>query len=308
MSKSIVTVSVVNFRPAWGNKQENLERILGYLRAGARKGADVIVFPETALNGYEDTPEERMHFRDAETSDGPSVRAVEAAAKEFGVYVAFGFAHRVQDRPESIYNAGCVCGPEGLVGIYHKVHLPGKEPLWATPGDEGPLLFDTPWGEMAVAICYDVYNFPEMSRYARAAGARLLLNLTACSIQGNKPDLIRKALEYHAQINTMYIASANLAGRGKDEFFIGGSSIIGPDNNTYDHCVYYAGKGFFQENTDHPEILTETIDLSLAENNSNVHLFRRNPLTGTADWRPELYVRMYGEILMSSHWLAKNQE
>lgn len=301
MHKQIASVAVVNFRPAWGNKELNLQRILDYIEIAYKKGIHILVFPETALNGYEEDviDNKPMHQLLAETMKGDSIRRIERKVKACGLYAAFGAAERSGDK---IYNSAFICGPDGLMGVYRKAHLPGRESLWADAGEKGPFIFDSPWGKIAVAICYDVYNFPEITRYAKAMGARLLLNCTACSKEANKWDLIRKALEYHVQINTIYIASANMAGRGKDEYFIGGSSIIGPDNHTYETCTYYAGTGFFTENSDQAAMLTADIDLSLADNNSNVHLFRTNPYTGKPDWRPELYCKMYKEAADSVEW------
>ena len=52
--KDIVTVSVVNFHPIWGEKERNLKRIGEYIESEAKKGADIIVFPELCLTGYDD--------------------------------------------------------------------------------------------------------------------------------------------------------------------------------------------------------------------------------------------------------------
>lgn len=299
--KHVISVAVVNFRPSWGNKALNLQRMLDYIEIANRKGVNIIVFPETALNGYEENVEGTflMHHQEAEPADGESIRCIEEAAKKYDIYVVFGAAERENER---VYNSAFVCGTDGLIGVYRKAHLPGREPVWATPGEMCPMVFDTPWGKVALAICYDVYNFPEMTRYAKAMGARLFLNCTACSREANQWDLIRKALEYHVQINTLYIASANLAGRGKTEHFIGGSSIIGPDNCSYETCHYYAGTGFFSEDSDNAVMYEATIDLSLADNNSNVNLFRKNPLTEKPDWRPELYRKMLDEVLKCRFW------
>ena len=47
--KDIMNIAVVNFATEWGNKQSNLKRILEYCEAAGKRGADFIVFPETAL-------------------------------------------------------------------------------------------------------------------------------------------------------------------------------------------------------------------------------------------------------------------
>jgi len=48
-----------------------------------------------------------------------------------------------------------------------------KESDVLTAGSE-PTVFETPWGKMGVAICYDM-RFPELAMLMRAQGARLIL-------------------------------------------------------------------------------------------------------------------------------------
>lgn len=52
--KDVITVSTVTFNAFWGQKEKNLNRIMGYIEAAAKKGSDIVVFPEMALTGYDD--------------------------------------------------------------------------------------------------------------------------------------------------------------------------------------------------------------------------------------------------------------
>ena len=49
MYADIIPVSTVTLRPMWGQKEQNLNRILGYMKAAKKKGSDLVVFPEMAL-------------------------------------------------------------------------------------------------------------------------------------------------------------------------------------------------------------------------------------------------------------------
>ncbi|MDR1045197.1 MAG: carbon-nitrogen hydrolase family protein, partial [Candidatus Adiutrix sp.] len=51
--KDIVTVSAVNFSAVWGDSFGNRKRMVEYSEALARRGSDFIIFPETALTGYD---------------------------------------------------------------------------------------------------------------------------------------------------------------------------------------------------------------------------------------------------------------
>ena len=49
MYKDIITISTVAFHAEWGDKERNLNRILGYMEAAAKKGSDLLLLPEMAL-------------------------------------------------------------------------------------------------------------------------------------------------------------------------------------------------------------------------------------------------------------------
>ena len=70
-------------------------------------------------------------------------------------------------------------------------------------------------------------------------------------------------INYTENIAAAYgIASANLGGPDKDNYFWGGSSIIGPSAKTWEPR-YYAGMPFTAEGADEEAMYTATIDLAL---------------------------------------------
>ena len=304
--KDILSLGVVNFAPVWGDKRANCKRICEYIEAAGRQGIQMLVFPETALIGYDVEPgdlprEERMQRRLAETVPGPAADAVCALTKKYDMYVIFGMAERDAEQPDRVYNAAAVCGPEGLIGGCHKIHLPFTEGLWADPGEK-PFLFDTPWGPVGVGICYDVYCYPEVTRYARAMGARLFINCTAiCTLEspGDGGYLGNLCLRYLAVNNNMFLASANLAGRDQSSWFMGGSSIIGPSTTmTEEH--YYAGKPFLAEGADESGIQSAVIDLSDTRHSFLDCVWAGG--IGKGDWQPEKYAAWFTEAKERNFW------
>ena len=89
----------------------------------------------------------------------------------------------------------------------------------------------------------------------------------------------------------IFIASADLAGLDKTNWFWGGSSIIGPSKKTWAYH-YYAGGPFVAEGSDEEAMYTATIDLSLATR----FLYKYNPSVGGTDWRPDLYAKWFSEL------------
>ncbi|WP_105203455.1 carbon-nitrogen hydrolase family protein [Neobittarella massiliensis] len=307
VQRDIVNLAAVNLRAVWGDKAQNLRRILDYTVAAARRGADIITFPELALTGYEDQPDtplsEKMHHRLAESAGGPSIAAVADCCRQLGVYVVFGLPER-DPATGAVYNAAAVCGPDGPLGVYRKMHPAGDESLWCQKGEQ-PLLFSTPWGPVGVGICYDSYSFPELLRYYAASGARLYLNPTAMPENHRRKSrsFYRDTLYAAVHQNDIFLVSANLvsedvidpgyrwrlpAGPGipQPATFLGGSLVIGPGFGRRVHL--YAGSPRHCE----AELVLTTVDLSLA----NRTIYSQNPYTGTPDFRPERYQQLYGEL------------
>ncbi len=299
MYKDIITISTVSFHAEWGDKERNINRITGYMEAAAKKGSDLIVFPEMALTSYDDEPDvpvdQKMQHKLAETVPGPTSNVICELAKKLGLYVILGMPIRDDDKSDVVYNGLMVATPDGLAGSYHKIHLPAPEPNWATRGDK-PFILDTPWGPIGCAICYDTYCFPELMDYYVAKGCRLYLNPTAvCHAHGEH--LMDDTI--HAQVirEGIFIASANLAGLDRDNWFWGGSSIIGPSKQTWAYH-YYAGGPFVAPGSDEEAMHTATIDLSLATR----FLYKNNPSVGGTDWRPDLYRKWFDEILNDENY------
>lgn len=304
--EDIVNVGVVNFPVIWGEIDKNLSRMKGYIKAAYKQGIDILVFPETALTGYDgEDPEmdreQRMQRRFAETVPGPSTEAIAELTKKFGMYVVFGMAERDADDPKKVYNAAAAVGPEGIIGTYRKIHLPFTEGLWADRGEK-PLVFDTPWGPVGVGICYDVYQYPEVTRYARAMGARLFLHCTAMnSTETGGPGgyLGNLSLRYQVINNDMFIATSNLCGKDINSWFMGGSCIIGPSSTSVKE-YYYAGKPFLAEGADECGIANAVLDLSQVRTSFLDGVWKGG--MGKGDWCPDKYIAWFTEARDTNFW------
>ena len=107
MVKDVIKVSTVAFNAKWGDKEKNLNRMKGYIEAAASEGANLIVFPEMALTGYDDEEDkakpDKMQSKLAEVVPGPSSEAIAELTKKLGVYVAFGMPERDEKDSSIIY-------------------------------------------------------------------------------------------------------------------------------------------------------------------------------------------------------------
>lgn len=302
MVKDILTLSTVTFNATWGDKESNLNRILGYIDAASNAGSNLVIFPEMALTGYDDEEnkpfKEKMQYKLAETIPGPSTDTIASKAKENNIYVVVGMPERDSSDNEKLYNALAIFSPDGSVASYRKMHLPDPEPNWATRGDK-PFILDTPWGPIGCAICYDNYCFPELRRYYAAMGCRLSVNSTALAHVHGKC-LGDTTLQAGVLQDGIYIASSNLGGLDLYNQFWGGSSVIGPSRENWEP-YYYTGHKFIDPTANEAKMYTTTIDLKLATRFPYVY----NSKVGDSDWRPELYVKMLQKAIDKRSKLKK---
>ncbi|MEM2320771.1 MAG: carbon-nitrogen hydrolase family protein [Candidatus Bathyarchaeia archaeon] len=171
-----LTVAVVNFHAEWGNKRANLKKMEGYIERAHKEKVDLILFPELMLTGAEVEPEMRMHRELAEPVPGPTtIRMAELSNMD----IVWGMPE-VSREGGLYYNAAVIVGPDGLLGVYRKVH-PWVPEQWCSKGSDYPV-FETKFGPIGIGICYDNYFFPEVARIYALKGVRLYLNPTAVPV------------------------------------------------------------------------------------------------------------------------------
>jgi predicted amidohydrolase len=160
-----------------GDVAANLDRAEGLIRQAAAGGAVFVVLPEAAVSGYlsQDLTLSWMvpgwplaaNFdgidvaRVAETVPGPSIRRLARLANELDIYLTIPFIERQGSGLEPVYfNTVVLADPHGrLVGHYRKLSpWPWPEQSWATPGDRGLEVVQTPYGPVGLAICFDVHT------------------------------------------------------------------------------------------------------------------------------------------------------
>lgn len=233
-----IRVAAANFAGAPRNTSESVGRLIDAMTLAADRGAQLVVFPELAINTWghcdECAAEHRpcaWHIEQAETADGPSAQRIAEAAAHLHLHVIYGFEETgtqpVGADSAVIHNSANLIGPEGLIGTYRKLHLGiPLETDHFTPGDELPV-FDTALGPIGISICYDFYNNPELSRILCMKGARLLVNPTGRSDLPHARDNLLHATLIRAQENLVHAVSSNRVGDAHGEPTWAGGSIIG---------------------------------------------------------------------------------
>lgn len=170
-----VNVACVQMFPKINDKTYNIKKMEQFVHQTMQEHpqTQMIVFPETIVTGIEGDP---SIFEDmAETiQDGESILAMSKLAKQYGVYILYGYAQRDEVDPKVIYNSIAVIANDGSVmGNYHKVHLFAPAETWNRAGDTYPI-FETDFGKIGIIVCWDV-AFPEIARIYALKGADLLV-------------------------------------------------------------------------------------------------------------------------------------
>jgi nitrilase len=155
----------------------NLSALEDLLAAQSVAEVDLVMLPENfALMGVN---REQRAAAAERPGEGPVQAAVSRLAREHGCWIVAGTIPLRSDDPERPYASCLVFDARGeQAGRYDKIHLfdvelsaSGEryaESSFTTPGDR-PVVLDTPWGRLGIAVCYDL-RFPEQFRAMTVAG------------------------------------------------------------------------------------------------------------------------------------------
>jgi len=252
--------------------EANIQKIITRAEEAAAAGADVVVFPECAVSGYALTADEAQSV--AEPIPGPTSERLIGTCRSNGVIIAVGIIEK--DPKERCFNACALLGPNGILGVYRKTHLPflGVDRFLAA-GDELAGPFETTSGKLGILICYDL-RFPEAARVLTLAGAQVILVSTAwphtATLYSDHAARTRSAE------NGIYLVAANHVGQERDTLFLGRSIITGPDGET-----------LAEGSADGETILYADVDLARSDAKHRIFIPGEYEMNLVGDRRPELY-------------------
>ncbi|KTT06777.1 NAD synthetase [Pseudomonas oryzihabitans] len=204
-----------------GDIHGNVDRIIAAAcEARDQLGGDLIVFPELSLCGY---PPEDLLLRSS------MQRRIEQGLQRIreeigGIHVLVGFPWLEEGRR---YNACAVYRDGVQLAFYRKQQLPNyrvfDEKRYFEPGDSAAV-FEFKGVPIGVTICEDIW-FAEPMAKARAAGARLMLNLNASPFHGGKQPEREAVVGERAREGGMAVVYVNQVG-GQDELVFDGHSFV----------------------------------------------------------------------------------
>nr|KJB32982.1 hypothetical protein B456_006G1125001 [Gossypium raimondii] len=159
----------------------NLATAERLVRAAHAKGANIILIQELFEGYYFCQAQREDFFRRAKPyNDHPTIKRMQGLAKELGVVLPVSF---FEEANSAHYNSVAIIDADGTdLGLYRKSHIPDgpgyQEKFYFNPGDTGFKVFQTKFGKIGVAICWDQW-FPEAARAMALQGAEILFYPTA---------------------------------------------------------------------------------------------------------------------------------
>lgn len=215
---STITVSATQFA-CTEDRATNLASAERVVRAAQGQGAQVILLQELFESPYFCIDMDPKHFDLAlPIEQNPAVRLCRKLARDLNVVLPVSVFERAGN---VFYNSVAMIDAGGeFLGVYRKAHIPNSpgyyEKFYFSPGDSGFKVWETRYGKIGVAICWDQW-FPESARAMAVQGAEILLYPTAI---GSEPqdasidskDHWQRAMQGHAAANVMPLVASNRIG------------------------------------------------------------------------------------------------
>ena len=148
---------------------DNLAMAGELVAEAVRQGARLVALPEYfPIMGMSDG--DKVAVREADGS-GPIQQWLAETARRHAIWLIGGSIPLEASDPAKVLNSSVVYGPDGQrVARYDKIHLFGFRKCAEAYNESAtieagrtPVAFDTPFGRVALSICYDL-RFPELYR------------------------------------------------------------------------------------------------------------------------------------------------
>jgi N-carbamoylputrescine amidase len=221
------------------DRDANIANAEKLIRAAAARGANIVLIQELFETPYFCKDHQSRHFDLAHPLEGhPAVEHFRGLARELGVVLPVSVFERADN---AFFNSVAVVDADGgVLGIYRKSHIPEgpgyHEKFYFSPGDTGFRVFDSAYGKLGVAICWDQW-FPEAARSMALLGAEILLYPTAIGSEPQDASIDssghwQRTMQGHAAANILPLVASNRIGTEQGEkytmTFYGSSFIASP--------------------------------------------------------------------------------
>ena len=184
------------------------DQVEGLIDTASDYGCQLLVFPEyftvqlLTLGDVRRPIDEQIRSLACERDR--FVNLMRDAAQRHGIYVVAGTIPEIDATSGMVHNRSYFCSPTGDIGVQGKLKMTRFEREdWKVRDSHTLRVFETNFGRVAIAICYDV-EFPEIARAAARLDAHILV-VPSCT--DDRQGFLRVRYCAHARTieNQMYV-------------------------------------------------------------------------------------------------------
>ena len=204
-----------------GRVQDNLDRMAGWVQTAKKQAADLVCFPEMNVTGYST----RDEIKDStEIVPGPISQFIVELARESKIVILAGMAE--EDSKGCVFASHLVVTPQGVAGIYRKIHIAPPEGNVFTAGNTIPV-FEINGLKLGIQLCYDVH-FPELSTCMAIDGVDVIF-MPHASPRGTPQQKFASWMRHlpaRAFDNGLYVVACNQTGDNQNGLNFPGLTVI----------------------------------------------------------------------------------
>ncbi len=222
-----IRIAVVISNSPVGKIRENIDALARRVKEAKKKDAAIICFPEMNITGYSTR---KKIVDSAQFIPSPVTDELAKLAKKENIIILAGIAEK--DEKDRIFAGHLVVTPQGLSGVYRKLHIAPPEQKVFSSGRNIPL-FEAHGIRFGIQLCYDAH-FPELSTRMALNGADVIF-FPHASPRGTPKEKFRSWMRHltaRAYDNGLFVVACNQTGENKKGLnFPGIALVIDPSGN-----------------------------------------------------------------------------
>lgn len=260
-------IALAQLAPRLGALEENLARHIEVLGEARDAGADLVVFPELGLTGYQ---LQDLAGEVAMRLDDARLARLAAATGDLSAIVSF-----VEESADHrLFIAAALVEDGEIRHVHRKLHLPTyglfDERRFFASGDLLRAVPSRLGVGLGIGVCEDFWHLP-IAQILALDGAQVLVNVSSSPgrdlAASNEVGLgtatsWRTLMRTYAQLTTSFVVFVNRVGVDESISFWGGSEVIGPAGDTVFSAPLY-DEGVFTCEVDLADVRRERIALPL---------------------------------------------